>query len=267
MSSSSISNTIMGSLTPAYGEQAHFISREAETATSLITDYVGSKSKQVEDPLYSIFSQSSSPSKFSEKCISKIKETDTVIFKIFDEKLLRTGRTPQNTCKDIVLQKYLITTSDGDVLIDTSCYPFKGGLNLSAKNLKIILMAQTPLIPLVGRVSQRLLNYIIQGSPESNFDCFNFIECLIGQDMHDSNTKWKVVESRKPPYASFLIGDFIVIGTGKEKFKDVHYAFALGSEYFLSINGEQGNLDVMTYSNMMNMWDADTAHRIEPKKI
>src|SRR5579862_2746746 len=98
--------------------QSNLISRETATATSLITDYAGTKSKQVEDPLYGIFSQSSSPSPFSEKCKSKIKETHTVIFKIFNENVPLSTHIPELvTFKEIFTQRYLITTEDDQVLV------------------------------------------------------------------------------------------------------------------------------------------------------
>jgi len=250
--------------------RTHQISREAERATSIITDYLTAKHKEIEDPLYAIFRKSSSPSDFSDNTISKVKEIDILVFKIFKEKVrifLEYSPSSQIALPTHT-QKYVIT-ANGEIYVDTSCYLFKGGLNLSAKHLHLIVEEST--ISLTKKVSQRLLTYIIQGPPKFPFQCSDFVDFISGQydpkisKSLDINQKWKVAAYQKE-HQDFSTEEVAVFGTlkGKNTIHFTHFAFALGPQFFLSVIGNQGELDVMTKENALEIWNAEQAIHIVP---
>src|ERR1700738_5532082 len=104
--------------------------------TSLITEYLGLKKKGIENTINALFEKSIPPIPLYQTALPFVKSVETLKLRVFKEEYAYM-RSP--TFGPYILNKYIIETNEGEVLIDCSVAPFEGGINILAKNIEIFI--------------------------------------------------------------------------------------------------------------------------------
>jgi hypothetical protein len=234
--------------------------------TSLITDYLGSKNKEIEEAICTHVTQESLP---------QVKEVDTLILRIFQEQVKMIHRGFRYS-----IHRYCIQTEGGKTLIDNKFCRFRGGITVSAKTMEIYIHFQehcSTKIDLSPLIKQRLLTYILDGLPEPKFCCFDFSRYLTGKYILRSisrpkpfNIYWKL--KQYPGESRLNPGKFVALcaekyPTHKNKFKHKHHALYLGQGLHISVHGGGGDLVVMGLQQMAEYWKAYNVFLLTPAPI
>lgn len=109
-------------------------------------------------------------------------------------------------------------------------------------------------------LSQRLLDYLVNGCPENVEDCRTFVQYMYGLPIIRNFFRFKGADRHEyEPGEALWPGDIVRIYDGRVIQSDRHFAIYLANGLFLSKGGEQGPLIVADLENMKKAFGGSRA--------